>query len=54
MPWLTLLTWLLIAAIPVVPVVLRLLAGDDDPRNEITHESSDREDGSNAEARLAA
>lgn len=39
-------SWLLLAAIPVLPVVLRLLVGDDPPDNAIIHESGDGKDGS--------
>jgi hypothetical protein len=38
------LPWLLLAAIPVLALIIRLLAGDDMPDNSITHESGDEDD----------
>lgn len=38
--------WFLLACLLVLPVVLRLLGGDDEPDNAITHESGDDPHGS--------
>jgi hypothetical protein len=42
--------WAFLAALLVLPVILRLYAGDE-PRNETVHEQGD---GDDAEARTAA
>lgn len=49
------LLWFLLACIFIVPVVLRLAAGDDDPDNAIVHEQENqlRRDP-DAEMQLAA
>jgi hypothetical protein len=40
------LLWLILAALLVLPVLLRLRVGDEGPDNAITHESGDdQEDG---------
>jgi hypothetical protein len=36
--------WLMLIALLVLPVLLRLHAGDDEPDNAITHESGQPED----------
>jgi hypothetical protein len=45
--------WFLLACIFIVPVVLRLAAGDEDPDNAIVHEQ-ENEPRKPAEMRLAA